>query len=82
MITPEHDYLVNRIRFIHEAPVRKGLVRSAREWEFSSFHEYSGSAEFELCNKALCYEIGGFSKEDLLKTVSPLKPPDTKLVSA
>jgi hypothetical protein len=34
--------LVHLVRYIHFNPVKADLVKSASEWEFSSFSEYAG----------------------------------------
>ncbi len=36
------EYLVHLVRYIHFNPVKADLVKSASEWEFSSFSEYAG----------------------------------------
>jgi hypothetical protein len=36
------DYLAHLSRYIHLNPVRAGLVREPRDWEFSSYRDYLG----------------------------------------
>jgi putative transposase len=38
----ERDALVEKVRYIHENPVRKGLVLRPEDWEFSSAQWYAG----------------------------------------
>lgn len=34
--------VINRLNYMHNNPVRKGLVKSPDEYEFSSYHQYYG----------------------------------------
>ena len=44
-------YFVTLLRYIHQNPVKAGLVSTVREYEFPSWHEYLGRADFlPLCN--------------------------------
>ncbi len=57
--TPES--VVGRLRLMHEAPVRRGLVASATEWVWSSAREYAVGAGAELVGGVV--EIMGVSAE-------------------
>jgi REP element-mobilizing transposase RayT len=41
VLVDSDDYLVHLVRYIHLNPVKADLVKSASEWEFSSFSEYA-----------------------------------------
>ena len=44
-------YFVTLLRYIHQNPVKAGVVSRVSEYEFSSWHEYLGRADFfPLCN--------------------------------
>jgi putative transposase len=36
---------IDKLRYIHNNPVKRGLVSSAEEWEWSSFRQYSTGCE-------------------------------------
>lgn len=38
----DNSYLVHLTRYIHRNPIDAGLVKSAGEWQFSSFLDYAG----------------------------------------
>lgn len=45
------------VEYIHLNPLRRGLLRSAEEWKWSSVHEYSGvSAEEQKRRCGLCID--------------------------
>jgi REP element-mobilizing transposase RayT len=39
-------YLVRLVRYIHQNPIRGGLVRSARDWPYSSHREYLAASSW------------------------------------
>ena len=44
-------YFVTLLRYIHQNPVKAGMVNRVSEYEFTSWHEYLGGADFfPLCN--------------------------------
>lgn len=40
------SYLVGAVNYIHDNPVRAGIVNNAADYPWSSFHEYSGEKKF------------------------------------
>jgi putative transposase len=54
---PEKDYPVVCMAYIHNNPVKDGLVEKPDKWEFSSFREYKGLVDNCLANreKGMCY---------------------------
>ena len=51
------DYDINCFHYIHQNPVRAGIVRSVEDWEYSSFKDYSGLRNGKLCNIDLGREL-------------------------
>ena len=44
-------YFVTLLRYIHQNPVKAGMVGRVSDYQFTSWHEYLGSADFfPLCN--------------------------------
>ena len=45
------SYFVTLLRYIHQNPIKAGLVRQVSDYEYTSWHEYLGKAVFfPLCN--------------------------------
>ena len=40
----EHDKFVEKLRYIHRNPVKRGLVAKAEDWQWSSFRHYATGA--------------------------------------
>jgi REP element-mobilizing transposase RayT len=40
-----NNHLISCLNYIHQNPVRAGLVSSLEDWEFSSYREYLGESE-------------------------------------
>lgn len=43
--------------YIHQNPLRAGLVNNLRDWKFSSYKDYSAKRKGTLCNKELTREL-------------------------
>jgi len=50
--------------YIHQNPVKAGLVKKATEWNYSSAKDYSGLRKGKLVNNNLANKIGLIFKED------------------
>ena len=55
---PEDDYPQVCFNYIHENPVKSGLVEHATDWEFSSARDYAGIGNGKLINKKIATEFG------------------------
>lgn len=42
--------------YIHQNPYKAGLVKRMEEWEFSSFKDYIGLRDEQLCNRQMAFE--------------------------
>jgi putative transposase len=47
MIRDEEDW-VRHGSYIHYNPVRHGLVKAPKDWEYSSFHRYVKEGKYDL----------------------------------
>ncbi len=47
------SYASTVFHYIHQNPVKAGLVLKMEDWTYSSFQEYAGLAETNYCNKNL-----------------------------
>jgi putative transposase len=48
LIRDETDF-TQHVEYIHYNPVKHGLVRTPRDWEFSSFHRYIRDGLYDRC---------------------------------
>ena len=78
-------YFVTLLRYIHQNPVKAGMVKEVKDYEFSSWHEYidKNSTLFPLCdtrtvlNRISYDELNGLVNEPLSDDVSCLDIEDT-----
>jgi len=56
---PANNFALTVFHYIHQNPVRAGLVSKMEDWEYSSFKEYAGSKNETLCNKNLTQKYLG-----------------------
>lgn len=53
LFKPDNDYAWQCYNYIHENPVKAGLVNIATDWEFSSAKDYAELRNGTMCNKDL-----------------------------
>lgn len=51
------SYSITCFHYIHQNPVRAGLVSKMEDWEYSSFNDYFGKRNEILTNKTATYSI-------------------------
>lgn len=49
--------ILNVINYIHQNPLRKGLINKIEDWEFSSYRDYLGLRAGTLINKDFLYSF-------------------------
>lgn len=54
---PENDYAYQCFCYIHENPVKAGLVKHPEDWKYSSAQDYAGRRNGTLCNKEMAKKI-------------------------
>ena len=57
-------YSLNCFHYIHQNPLKTGLVKRMEDWKFSSFNELLGRNNAGIVNLRLAHEIIGFDKKD------------------
>lgn len=50
------DYL-NCFLYVHQNPVKAGLVKNLKDWAWSSYRDYAGLRNGTLCNKELAFKF-------------------------
>ena len=61
------DYSLLCLNYIHNNPVKAGLVKTPEEWPYSSFHEYMGLSKRPLCNIELGRQLFSLDINELFK---------------
>ncbi|HWZ22426.1 MAG TPA: hypothetical protein VNW06_07205 [Cytophagaceae bacterium] len=61
------DYLFSVFNYIHQNPLRAGLVERMEDWEFSSFLDYAGLRNGTLCNKELAKLYINYSDSNFME---------------
>lgn len=61
------NYGYTAFNYIHQNPCNAKLVSKWEDWEFSSFHDYTGLKNGTLCNKELAYSLLGINPDTFLK---------------
>ena len=51
------DYPFTCFHYIHQNPLKAGLVDSMENWEMSSYRDYAGFRKGSICNKQIAYEL-------------------------
>lgn len=54
--TDKEDYSLTAFHYIHQNPVKAGLVEKLEDWEFSSFKDYAELRKGKLCNKQMAID--------------------------
>lgn len=52
-----NNYAVTCMHYIHQNPLKAGLVKKMEDWLYSSFRDYAGHRNGTLSNKALFFEM-------------------------
>jgi putative transposase len=60
------DYFVNCFHYVHQNPLTAGLVKRMEDWEYSSFKDYAGLRQGDLCRKDLAMLYCDYREEDFM----------------
>jgi REP element-mobilizing transposase RayT len=55
--TKQNYYGLNCFFYIHQNPLRAGLIDKMEDWPFSSFRDYAGIRNGHLCNQKLAADL-------------------------
>jgi REP element-mobilizing transposase RayT len=61
------DYYQNCFYYIHQNPLRAGLVSDLVDWQYSSYLDYAGLRGGSLCNKLLAEKFGLYNPKTFTK---------------
>ncbi|PIY11049.1 MAG: transposase [Flexibacter sp. CG_4_10_14_3_um_filter_32_15] len=72
------NYAETCFHYIHQNPLKAGLVKKLEDWEFCSFRDYAKLRNGTLCNQELANQFIDFDKDNFLKESYQMIP-DEKL---
>lgn len=62
------DYPFVCFNYIHQNPLKAGLVKKMEDWKYSSFPDYLGNRNGTLCNFKLANLLLDIQKDDIYET--------------
>jgi REP element-mobilizing transposase RayT len=62
----DKNYGFIAFHYIHQNPLRAGLVQQLEDWDFSSFPDYAGRRSGTICNRELAFDLIGVDKENFI----------------
>ena len=62
-----YRYSVQAFHYIHQNPMKASLVNKMEDWRYSSFQDYIGIRNRNLCSKALAKQLLDFNEANLYK---------------
>ena len=60
-------YPTTAFHYVHQNPMKAGLVQKMEDWQFSSFSGYAGLSNESLCNKKLASQLLKLNQETFLR---------------
>ena len=73
------DYLMTAFHYVHQNPLRAGLVKRLEDYRWSSFGEYVGARHQDdllICNQQIAYQFMDIDKERILRDSYSVIPDD------
>jgi len=61
------NYPFTCFQYIHQNPLKAGLVERMEDWEYSSFKDYLKIRNGSLCNQDLAKNLIGFDESDFIR---------------
>jgi putative transposase len=61
------NHLVNCVHYIHQNPIKAGLVEQMEDWRFSSFAGYTGINTPLECNSSRLFKLTGYDQLSFYK---------------
>jgi putative transposase len=64
------SYFEQCFHYVHQNPLRAGLVKDIEEWPYSSYRFYLGLEEESICNKEIFFDMTGLTVADIKMKIS------------
>jgi REP element-mobilizing transposase RayT len=61
------DYPTNVFHYIHQNPLKAGLVNRLEDWPYSSFSDYAKMRNGSLCNQSMAYSLLNINETSFIK---------------
>ena len=61
------SYFVNCLNYLDRNPLQSGIVNNLKEWQYSSYPDYSGSRNGSLCDKKIFFALTGLTESEIIK---------------
>lgn len=74
----DRNYFIELIRYIHQNPVKAGIVRNANEYRWSSWHEYLSPTTDNICD--IGFALSDVSLSDLQAMLVDAKPSEHNFI--
>ena len=59
------NYIESCFFYVHQNPVKAKLVKSLKDWKYSSWPDYVGERDGTLCNKSIFFSCTGLTEKDI-----------------
>lgn len=66
MLEGKGNYTLTAFHYIHQNPLKAGLVYRMGDWPYSSFRDYAGYRKGNICNKELTFAVLNFNMSDFV----------------
>jgi hypothetical protein len=60
------DYITTCFFYIHQNPVKAGLIKKIEDWPYSSWRDFAGLRSGSMCNQEKLFQLTGLSKNDCI----------------
>ena len=68
LVKDDHNnYPLTAFNYIHQNPLKAGLVNKLEDWRFSSYNDYAGKKTLQLCKKELATELVNLKLDTFVK---------------
>jgi hypothetical protein len=64
----EQGYAATCFYYIHQNPLRAGIVDKIEDWHYSSYRDYAGLRNGTLCNQQLAKEVLDIQMLDVMQS--------------
>jgi hypothetical protein len=62
----DSNYGYIAFHYIHQNPIKAKLVSKLEDWQFSSFNDYAGFRNGNLCDQELAWQLIGYDKANFI----------------
>ena len=67
LIDGDKNYGFITFQYIHQNPLKAGLIKKLEDWQYSSFADYAGLRNGSICDKELAFQLIGIDITNFYK---------------